>query len=343
MIGLLIIGFYWLKKDSADGRLLIWRCGLEMVKDAPWTGHGSGSFEAKYMDYQADYFKEYGSQNRYAMLADNVKQPFNEYLGILINFGIVGLALLLGIVGALVYCYRQNPTQEKKIALYALLSIGVFSFFSYPFTYPFTWMVTFLAVLMLTADYLKRIKIGTWGRNIIYSAALMGFFWGQVRLGARTQSERSWQEASELAFCRSYDEALPYYVSLKHRFEDNPYFLYNYAAVFTEAKEYEKALKVALECRKYWADYDLELLLGDIYREKKDYKQAEEYYMSASYMCPSRFLPLYQLYELYKCIGNTEKASELAKILLEKPAKVNSMLIKRIKYQLKKECEPLIL
>ena len=332
-----IIGSYWLKKDSADGRLLIWRCGLEMVKDAPWTGHGIGSFEAKYMDYQADYFKEYGSQNRYAMLADNVKQPFNEYLGVLINFGIVGLALLLGIVGALVYCYRQNPTQEKKIALYALLSIGVFSFFSYPFTYPFTWMVTSLAVLMLTADYLKRIKIGTWGRNIMYSAVLMGFFLGQVRLGARTQSERSWQEASVLALCHSYDEALPYYVSLKHRFEDNPYFLYNYAAVFTESKEYEKALKVALECRKYWADYDLELLLGDIYREKKDYKQAEEYYMSASYMCPSRFLPLYQLYELYKCIGNTEKASELAKILLEKPAKVNSALIKRIRYMVKKD------
>ena len=91
--------------------------------------------------------------------------------------------------------------------------------------YPFTWMVTFLAVLMLTADYLKRIKIGTWGRNIIYSAALMGFFWGQVRLGARTQSERSWQKASEVALGHSCDEALPYYVSLKHRFKDNPYFL----------------------------------------------------------------------------------------------------------------------
>ena len=333
---LLLSGCYWMKKDSADGRLLIWRCSVSMVKDAPWLGHGIGSFEARYMDYQADYFRQYGL-NRYSMLADNVKHPFNEYLGVLINFGIVGLALLLGIVGALVYCYRQNPTQEKKIALYALLSIGVFSFFSYPFTYPFTWMVTSLAVLMLTADYLKRIKIGTWGRNIMYSAVLMGFFLGQVRLGARTQSERSWQEASVLALCHSYDEALPYYVSLKHRFEDNPYFLYNYAAVFTEAKVYEKALKVALECRKYWADYDLELLLGDIYREKKDYKQAEEYYMSASYMCPSRFLPLYQLYELYKCIGNTEKASELAKILLEKPAKVNSALIKRIRYMVKKD------
>ena len=45
----------------------------------------------------------------------------------------------------------------------------------------------------------------------------------------------------------------------------------------------------------------------------------------------------YQLYELYKCIGNTEKASELAKILLEKPAKVNSALIKRIRYMVKKD------
>lgn len=200
-------------------------------------------------------------------------------------------------------------------------------------------MVTFLAVLMLTADYLKRIKIGTWGRNIMCSATVVSCFWGQVRLGERIQSERSWQEASELAFCHSYDEALPYYVSLKHRFEDNPYFLYNYAAVFTEAKEYEKALKVALECRKYWADYDLELLLGDIYREKKDYKQAEEYYMSASYMCPSRFLPLYQLYGLYREMRDDAKLFLTAKKIVKKPAKINSMLIKRIKYQVKKECE----
>lgn len=337
MIGLLIIGSYWLKKDSADGRLLIWRCGLEMVKDAPWTGHGIGSFEAKYMDYQADYFKEYGSQNRYAMLADNVKQPFNEYLGVLINFGIVGLALLLGIMWALVYCYRQNPTQEKKIALYALLSIGVFSFFSYPFTYPFTWMVTFLAVFMLTVDYLKQIKIGTWGRNIMYTATMMCFFWGLFKLGERTQSERSWQEASVLALCRSYDEALPYYVSLKHQFKDNPYFLYNYAAVLTEIKEYEKALEVALECRKYWADYDLELMIGENYQEQKDFISAEKYYKNASMMCPSRFTPLYQLFKLYKQFGENIRAYETAEMIINKPVKINSMTIRMMKREIEKE------
>ena len=154
-------------------------------------------------------------------------------------------------------------------------------------------MVTSLAVLMLTADYLKRIKIGTWGRNIMYSAVLMGFFLGQVRLGARTQSERSWQEASVLALCHSYDEALPYYVSLKHRFEDNPYFLYNYAAVFTEAKEYEKALKVALSVASIGQIMILNYYWVISIEKKKDYKQAEEYYMSASYMCPSRFFCLF--------------------------------------------------
>lgn len=162
------------------------------------------------------------------------------------------------------------------------------------------------------------------------------FLLGQVRLGERTQSERCWQEASELALCHSYDEVLPYYVSLKHRFEDNPYFLYNYAAVLTETKEYEKVLKVALECRQYWADYDLDLMIGDVLKEMQKYEKAEKYYMKAAQMCSNRFWPLYQLHELYKNTSNAEKASELAKVILEKPAKVNSALIRNIRYMVKK-------
>lgn len=92
-LALILFGGYWMKKDSADGRLLIWQCGINMVKDAPFLGHGIGSFEAHYMDYQADYFKLH-EKSRFSILADNVKQPFNEYLGVLLNFGIVGLLVL---------------------------------------------------------------------------------------------------------------------------------------------------------------------------------------------------------------------------------------------------------
>ena len=43
---------YLFKKDSADGRLLIWRCALEIVADKPLLGHGPNAVECHYMDYQ---------------------------------------------------------------------------------------------------------------------------------------------------------------------------------------------------------------------------------------------------------------------------------------------------
>lgn len=57
-VGIAIILFYQ-KKDSANGRLLIWKVTSEMIMDKPVFGHGINTFQAKYMDYQAQYFKKY--------------------------------------------------------------------------------------------------------------------------------------------------------------------------------------------------------------------------------------------------------------------------------------------
>lgn len=76
-------------------------------------GHGIGSFEARYMDYQADYFRQYGL-NRYSMLADNVKHPFNEYLGVLLNFGFVGLLMILALITLLIYCYKNILVRRNE-------------------------------------------------------------------------------------------------------------------------------------------------------------------------------------------------------------------------------------
>lgn len=73
---------YFHKKDSADGRLLIWRVSLEMINDN--AALGVRPFQARYMDYQADYFKKHPT-SQYAQLADNVKHPFNEFLNITVD------------------------------------------------------------------------------------------------------------------------------------------------------------------------------------------------------------------------------------------------------------------
>ena len=45
----LIVFLYFLKRNSADGRLLIWICCLNMIAIKPWFGFGSGGFEAHYI------------------------------------------------------------------------------------------------------------------------------------------------------------------------------------------------------------------------------------------------------------------------------------------------------
>ena len=70
-------GLYHYKKDSADGRLLIWQCTWELIKESPWTGHGPGGFQAHYMEAQADYFRQH-PDSPYARLADDVKAPLQR-------------------------------------------------------------------------------------------------------------------------------------------------------------------------------------------------------------------------------------------------------------------------
>ena len=60
-----------------------------MIIDSPMYGHGFDAFRAHYMDYQANYLSQYPN-NEYAMLADNVISPFNEYLNVALSCGFFG-------------------------------------------------------------------------------------------------------------------------------------------------------------------------------------------------------------------------------------------------------------
>lgn len=333
---LLLSGCYWMKKDSADGRLLIWRCSVNMVKDAPWLGHGIGSFEARYMDYQADYFRQHG-QNRYSMLADNVKHPFNEYLVVLLNFGFIGLLMIFAMITLLIYCYKKHPCLEKRIAFYSLISIGIFSFFSYPFTYPFTWIVALLCIIILTKEYSVMILDCPMIKNTVCVFILLCSLGGIYKLVKDIMAEKEWGKVSGLALCGVSGKTLPVYAGLEVKFEDNPYFLYNYAAILLENKQYEESLRVALQCRKYWADYDLELIIGENYQALDKHGLAEKYYDNASMMCPSRFLPFYKLFHLYKDVGNRERMFDTAGTIIDKPVKIKTSAIRMMKREMKRE------
>lgn len=329
---------YFSRKDSANGRLLIWKNTWEMIKETPFLGKGPGAFRAHYMDFQANFFKD-NIDSEYAMLADNVISPFNEYLSITLQYGLIGLLALLLFFLWLIYPFYKKASIDKRIALLSFSGIGVFSFFSYPFSYPFIWIIAFLDIWILCHERFKRTCIFS-HKKFLSFLIIICCLKALNYLSLRIDAEYKWEN---IAYQHPTKEILSCYAKLLPIMERNPFFLYNYAIALSEAGYIEESLKRAQQCRCYWADYDLELLLGENMKRQRRYREAMLHYKNASMMCPCRFIPLYQLFEIYEEIGDKDKACSIALLILEKPVKVNSKVVMQIRYKvrnfLREECD----
>ena len=119
-----ISSLYFIKKDSADGRLLIWLCSWEMIKDKPLIGHGYGGCKTNYINYQADYFT-HNPNSKFTLLADNTNRPFNEYLLLLTNYGFTGFLVFFSICWFVWKSYlRRQGENTSRIFSGCLFSIA---------------------------------------------------------------------------------------------------------------------------------------------------------------------------------------------------------------------------
>lgn len=99
------------------------------------------------MNYQAAYFRAHPG-SPYARLADSVPHPFNEYLFVAVNYGLLGVGCF-GVFrcSSIQEVGHERPDCPSCRSVY-ILSNGVFALFSYPLLYPFTWVAGL--------DYLRR-------------------------------------------------------------------------------------------------------------------------------------------------------------------------------------------
>jgi O-antigen ligase len=331
---LTLSGLYFLKKDSADGRLLIWRCSWEMIKDKPLLGHGYGGFKANYMNYQADYFTQY-PDSQYIMLADNVSRPFNEYILLLSNYGFVGFVLFLAVCWFLLRSFlRCRYENMVRIAGSCLLSIAVFAFFSYPLRYPFVWIMLILSMAIIIYKAKYPIKIPG---AVVYPALLLmipAIILSGVVLYQRMTNEMLWNRIANKSLLGKTEQVLPMYEHLHRLLNKNELFLYNYAAELNVIERHEESLQIARECEILWADYDLQMLMAGNYQKLQQYAEAERYYQKAANMCPVKFMPLYELAKLYDATGDRCRVQEMANLILNKRVKIPSSTIQSIKSEM---------
>lgn len=319
-----------LKTGSSLGRWFIIRRTAELIMQRPITGWGYGGFEAHYMDVQADYFEKYPNSH-YAILADNIHHPLNEFMAFAVDFGLPALVLLFTLICfTIIYCSR-NPSQTVNIGFIVFLNIIILSFFSYPFLYPFTWLMLAFSLICIYNRQIKRFK----PLRPHYIISIIFLTVSLYALSCRCIENMQFRRIQDKAIYGNAIKILPEYERLYKKLRSDYRFLYNYSAVLYKADRYNKALHTADECGKYLADYDLCLLKGDINLMLKDYKKAIHSYRHAHYMCPNRFEPLYQMALAYRQFGNRNDAANIAMDILQKKEKIPSEDIKSIKNEMR--------
>lgn len=335
------------KRNSIEGRKLIWSVAWNMIKDKPITGHGYGSVEREYMLYQAQYLGEANANQHIAgtdnwnMVADNVKHVFNEYLAVAVQFGIVGVVAVLAAIVLTTFYYMKHRRdacsyQSQTLAaasMSSLASICVFSLFSYPFAYPFTWFILIVDLLIVFAPAICRLcKYGDIKSLIIGGMSLLAAIIVFSMTGKRCQVECNWRKAYDMRLMKNDKNALDEYAAIYRNMrhfsfiaaDATPYFLYNYAAELNADGQYERSLQIANECSNYWADYDLEMLKAYNYKGLDKNAKATGHFLLAHKMCPNRFEPLYNVMLISKAANDQAQAKRYAKMIVNKSIKVYS-------------------
>ena len=338
---------YLYKKDSANGRILIWKVSSEMFYDRPITGHGINSFQSKYMNYQADYLKREPT-DPYRYLAANNHYAFNEILRIGVEQGIVGIGVLVLVfylfIGQAKRKMSKNRNNFRSISWTGLISIIIFGLFSYPMEILSLKIiaVSFLAILSgysktvfewPPSEYsdTKNVK-----RKILFIIVLIGLFIGWSSTNELYKTCRNWNYALFDLSKGNIDGYILFSEKAYERLRDNGDFLSLYGKSLVQAKRYTKAIEVLNEAQLLIPSTTLYIDLGKSYEGIGNYKEAESSWLTASKMVPSLFYPEYLMVKMYYKIGQKGKAIKLAKDLLNnKKIKVHSIEVYELLEELK--------
>ena len=305
------------KAGSTQGRWFIACRTAELIGRSPWLGHGAGGFDANYMDVQAGYFAE-NTDSGYALYAGNVYHPLNEYMMVCADYGLAGLLAVVALMASCLWHSSRHQSYYSCMGRNILVLLGMFSLFSYPMIYPFSWIMLFAGISLIFNGCLRHCSRVV---CVLFTVGSLAFVFPVVmNAGARKELK----SISEKASIGLAGRMLPRYASLYPMLRGDWRFMYSYSVALYDAGRFAESLSIADECAALRSDYDLCLLQGSAYRQLGEFKRAMRCYQRAHWMVPSRFVPLYEMYNVAAEGGDTATSRSLAREIQSKPVKVPS-------------------
>lgn len=319
----LISGLYSYKKDSADGRILICKISLEMVKDKPILGYGFDGFRKNYMNYQAAYLQEKQLPETINNLADDNHHAFNEFLRIIIEQGIIGVIILfifLTTIGYTIYKYKLYIDTVSRTIISCLTALLFFSFFSYPLS---TFHINALIVILLAGLACSSQDTPIWKLQIRSISLIIPysiiFFISSVYLFSYSKANSDWLNTLKGVYTN--DNILE---EARKKLSGNPYFLSTYGKYLNKKKRYSKAASILSQSIKEYPSYYTVMELGISYKAQKKYTEAMHCFYKAMHMIPHKIKPLYFMMELYYDQKDYKSAIQLSNRILCKQPKIRS-------------------
>lgn len=315
------------KQGSTQGRSFILHNTIDIIKEAPFLGHGINGFDTQYMPRQAEYFMTH-HDDQLEMLASDIHHPLNEFLLWGVNHGLIGILMLLAILFMPIFWKRERYKNSPLWICLCLLII--FCLFSYPLSYPLPWIFILLSWMEILKPQVEKFFVRFRKPCIILASMLLFISLGYTTLiltwGYASREARENKRSAEM---------MPVYRKLYPYLSWRGIFLYNFAIESFYAHRDKQAYFLAEKCRERYVSYDLTLLEGDICRYMKNYSEALKHYDEASYMCPVRFAPLCEKWKVYIAIDEAELAKTQANTIMHKEIKIYSQEITEMKNEIK--------
>ena len=119
VVSVAAVRMYQMKRDSADGRLLVWKVSASMIAEHP-MGCGYGLFPKHYNLQQAEYFHEEHGTETERRNASFIYMAYNDFLEHGVEGGVIGMLFLAGFYA--IFTKRSMDAAGKSPSLTGLPS-----------------------------------------------------------------------------------------------------------------------------------------------------------------------------------------------------------------------------
>lgn len=327
-------GMYTLKKNSADGRLLIWKVSAIALQKTPLTGQGPGSFSGIYGKTQACYFSTHPENLREKQVAGTPEYGFNEYLQISVELGLIGLALFAGLI---ISAFRQALKQKQTGILGGMAAFLVFAFFSYPFS---TLPLSILFFILLACCTSPISSPFTYKKRTFFYLFFVLLTGVCIIAGYRLENKQKyllqWKKEKEYFNMAIFEGTVDHYRQLYPRLKEFSPFLFEYGQCLAKTGQYQESTFILSEGIRKSSDPMFYNIIGKNEQALGNNKAAETAFLQAFHQVPHRLYPLYLLARLYVKDRQYLKAKQIIKEALKQKPKIMSPAIENMQNELKK-------